>query len=662
MNGTPNFSGPTPPPGGFGTAVKAVAQVGNFMVAGGSFTQVNGAARPFLAAWGAPNGAVSNALPATTVNGEVDAIEPVGGVGFYAAGKFTTAGGVTTSVVAYNLAKKVMSRTFRVKVDGTINSLQLVGNRLLIGGYFAHVNGVLRFGLASVNATTGAVDNYLHVRLAGHHNWGVQNGHVQGQVGAISMAVSPDGSRLMVIGNFNTVYNDEYARTTAYARDQIVSIRLWTAVPTVDPNWKTLAYHNRCDGSAFDSYVSQVAWSPDGSFFVVVDTGGYTGGTFQACDSASRFNASQSGTNVSPVWTQFTGKDSLYSVAVTSAAVYVGGHQRWFNNPYGNDSAKSGAVPRAGIAALDPANGEPLAWNPGRSPRGHGTAVIYGTKTGVWFGSDTNCIGPGAGSSCVGAGTYAHDQLAFFPYAGGTAPAGNNVGRGVKIIKAGSFSSPSVTTLSENSFNPATGAGRPIAAPNSGGINWSAVRGTFTLNGRVYYGKSDGKFYYRTYRGGVFGPETLIDPYNDPAWDSVLTGSPTGSANTYQGVVTNFYADIPKITAMFYANRSIYYTMTGDPRLYRRAFSPGTQASSVSGQDTGGVVSPVRVTVVNVNGLMNFTSAGGMWVANGRLWVASSHSGWLYGMSWNGSTITSRPARAGAATGNWAGRGVFVAQ
>ena len=230
-------------------------------------------------------------------------------------------------------------------VDGTINTMQLVGSHLLIGGYFAHVNGQLRFGLASVNATTGAVDNYLTVRLSGHHNFGTNGGTVQGQVGAISMAVAPDGSRMMVLGNFTTAYNDEFARTTAYARDQVLRINLGTTA-TVDSGWATLSFHQTCNKGAFDSYVSQVAYSPDGSFFVVVDAGGYQHDSHQLCDSASRFNASSTGLNVAPVWGQWTGTDSLYSVAVTSAAVYVGGHQRWLNNPGGQDNAAAPARSR----------------------------------------------------------------------------------------------------------------------------------------------------------------------------------------------------------------------------------------------------------------------------------------------------------------------------
>ena len=57
-----------------------------------------------------------------------------------------------------------------------------------------------------------------------------------------------------------------------------------------------------------------------------------------------RFETANVSSTAQPTWINWTGGDTLYSVAVTGPAVYVGGHQRWLDNPLGHDSAGPGAV------------------------------------------------------------------------------------------------------------------------------------------------------------------------------------------------------------------------------------------------------------------------------------------------------------------------------
>ena len=88
------------------------------------------------------------------------------------------------------------------------------------------------------------------------------------------------------------------------------------------------------------------------------------------------------------------------------------GHQRWLNNLNGNDSAGAGALPRPGLAAIDPVSGVPLSWNPGRNPRGAGAFALLLTDTGLYVGSDT---------AWIGNFTYQRKRVAFFPLVTGAA-------------------------------------------------------------------------------------------------------------------------------------------------------------------------------------------------------------------------------------------------
>jgi PKD repeat protein len=636
-------------------AVESLVQVGSRMVVGGTFTTVTPTAGPgagasvarhFLFAFNAATGALDTGF-VPLVNGEVDAIVPTAdGTGVYVGGTFTTAGGISTRLAEFNLTTGARVAAFNPSLNGQINDMALAGGRLLVAGTFTSVKSVVHDGLVSINPTNGALDPYLTVNLTGHHNYGRVAGATSARVGATSIAVSPDGSRMIVDGNFTNAADP--VKPAGYARDQIANIVLGPTSATVDPNWNTNAYTPTCFANAYDSYVRSIGWAPDGSYFVVAATGGYYGGSFQDCDTASRFNAASTGLTVTPSWINYTGTDSIYSVAVTSDAVYIGGHYRWLNNPLGQDKAAAGAVPRPGLAALDPANGVPLAWNPGRHPRGHGAEVVYATSAGIWVGSDTDFIGNYQ---------YKHQKLDFFPFAGGAAATGDNTGDARTVFLAGA----SGNSLTANTFDPSTGAGSPVASQpsNGGGISWSSTQGAFVLNGRIWYG-SGGQFYYRSWDGAnAFGPAQLVDPYNDPYWSVVVNGSPP-SGTTYRGVATNFYAEFSKVTGMFYANRSIYYTLAGSKNLYSRAFSPDTTASSVANQVTGGVISPVENTVVSGGNPVDFSGASGMFVAGGYLWYATKADGKLHKAPWNGTTVTGAGSIDTLATGNWAAPGVFV--
>jgi PKD repeat protein len=471
------------------------------------------------------------------------------------------------------------------------------------------------------------------------------------------------------------------------------------------------------------------------------------------------------------------------------------------NNPNASDFAGGGAVPRPGLVALDPANGIPLTWNPGRNPRGAGAYSLLATPQGLYVGSDTDYIGNRK---------YFRGKIAFFPLAGGAAPAstavqslpggvylgasqqaaasnvlyrvnagggavqavdpgpdwsdgsgdvsgGNTAGwspvpdvdatvpattprsifdserwgaqswtfpvpsgatvtvrlyyanrctctsgvgqrvftvaidgttvqpsydivadvgdqtgtmkefpnitaaadgavhvdfsnqvenpliNGIEIIRTDVPAPPpgAAGGLTERNFDGGTaGAATTVTSP----LDFSTVRGATLVGNQLYYGRTDGLFYRRTFNGTTFGAEELVDPYNDPTWSTV----DTGSGQTFRGVRPSFYNEITNITAMFTdGTGQLYYTLLGDPNLYRRAFSADSGIVHDNRLATG-------TTLPDITGA--FYSGGNLYYAtraDGNLSKVGFSAGTLTGAA----TVVSGPAADGV---DWRSRALFL--
>jgi hypothetical protein len=777
--------------------VETIVKVGTKIIAGGTFTTVTNRGsstaitRNYIMAFDAATGVVDTAF-APVVNGEVMALEP-GPVAntVYIGGRFTTVnGGNRKRVALVSTIDGSLSVGFfpNPAPNGPVSDIALAGSRLYIAGSFTNVDNVTHNGLASINPSTGHHDPYMNLQVAGHHNY---NGTgAMGAVGVDRFDLSPDKKRMIAVGNFKTVSGTDH--------DQAVLVDLTTTTNAKIANWQTNRFDDRCGASAYDGWVRDAAFSPDGSYFVIAATGGNFPGSL--CDSASRWNPNAAGTGLRETWSEMTGGDSLLSVAITGPAVYVGGHQRWMNNTYGLNTAGPGAVGRAGLAALDPLNGLPLAWNPGRNSRGNGARALYATSDGLYIGSDTDYIGNFQ---------YPRAKIAFFPLAGGAPAAPTNVpslpagiyfpkggmtqpailfrmavggpqiaandggpawmadnttnsqfrvsGGGTTIVnfatnvaatepgaatsvpialynsqrrdqpdttdmqwnipvKSGThvtvrlyfaerlspqpapgdrvfdvsmdgavvandldivatsgyntgtmrefhitadgnldidFSAVSglpmltgIEILNEDSALTGDGIGRRAfsgttigGATNAGATDandWLAAKGAFWVGGNIWYTQTDGNLYKRPFNGTTFGWPQVVNPYSDPLWDDVNTGSGT---TTYAGVKSNFYAEIPNVTGMFYSGGKLFYAVSGQNTLFWRFFSPDS-----------GTIGADKFTV---NGSSGFsTVAGVLFATNGKLYFSKT-DGNLYSIAWTGgstsgsATLLSGPSKDG---------------
>ena len=333
----------------------------------------------------------------------------------YVAGKFTSHRRRKEPRAPEVNTGAVVSSFKAPSTNGEINTITKAGSRLLLGGFFTIAGGQTHQGLAAVSATTGAIDHaFMKIGVTERHN--NSGSGAFGSIGVKDMEATPDGKKLVAIGNFRKADSDGSGPAAALTRVQLLVADLSGASAVVSSGWNTSGYEPLCYKFAFDATVRGVAISPDGRYFVVSATGGGTTNTL--CDTAARFEFSSTGTNIAPTWIDSTGGDTLWSVEITEKAVYVGGHQRWQNNSSGVDKAEQGAVPRPGLAALDTDSGMPIAWNPGRLPRGLAVFALYASPTGLWLGSDTDYIGNFR---------YKRAKLAYFPLAGGAPTASEAV-------------------------------------------------------------------------------------------------------------------------------------------------------------------------------------------------------------------------------------------
>ncbi|MEO8105864.1 MAG: PKD domain-containing protein [Actinomycetes bacterium] len=537
--------------------VQAIKRVGDTVIVGGTFTQVQEAApnssilsRSGLFSFDANTGVVSSTFvpvlskkpgQAPGVNALIVAPD---NQSVYVGGDYRNInGGGPARVQRLSLSDGTRVSSFG---NGAFNSkvfdLALVGDRLYVAGSFKSVGGVSRKGLATLDASTGDLTDAVNLPFTGTAGG-------SGVTTVRKIDLTPSGDRLVAIGNFSAV--------NATSRMQVAMLNTGGPSATVD-GWNTTRFGGLDCSGFFDTYTRDVDIAPDGSFFVVVTTGGFGGSTgTKLCDSASRWETYGSGSQ-QPTWVDYSGGDTFWAVEVTGPVAYVGGHFRWMNNLLSKGDAEGpGGISREGLAALDTRNGLPFSWNPTRT-RGVGVFDFHVTNTELWAGSDTS----------IWAGER-RDRLAAFPWDGGLPLPSDRLGAlPGDVVQLDTDAVGGVDVSSRY----LTGASAPVVTPlASGGIDWSKLRGAFMVNDTLYTGWSDGTLKQQAFDGNTFGPLSTVEM----------------NSNTFAGELA---ATTRPVTSMFYDRRTgrLYYTRkdsTGkqgqsnnDGGLYSRAFTPESRA------------------------------------------------------------------------------------
>jgi hypothetical protein len=325
-------------------------------------------------------------------DGAVTAVEATpDGTKLFVGGDFNAVNEVGRQKVArltLNTGAPVKGFDFSGRTNNKVTALAATNSSLYIGGRFTRINGQLRTGLAEVSSTTGEVDLTFDNQLSG----GIG---VNGALTVPQLKLTHDDSKLLVVHTGRRVDGEERLGMglidTATQRLLPWRSRLWDA-------------HLSRVGGVSRIYAADIA--PDDSYFVVASGSG--GDAPPISDTAVAFPldaASLSSSDVEPLWVH-RAFDSIYSVAVTEHAVYLGGHFSWNESPtspdpwpgldnvgYGTGQGLSGyglgdeVVRRDHLGALHPNTGKALEWNP-ESNSFEGNKALEATPAGLFVGGD----------------------------------------------------------------------------------------------------------------------------------------------------------------------------------------------------------------------------------------------------------------------------------
>ena len=355
-----------PPVSGTSGALALVRSGGSLLVAG-DFSDYGVTARSGLAAYDLTTGALrSDFDPAP--DGQVNIVKASANArSVFVGGEFLDiAGEAHNRIAKLDIASGKNVPGFAASANSYVKDLAVRtdGNTVYVGGNFDSFNGVTTHRLLAINAATGATQAGFDMPLTEPTNDGSEGG-------LRAMALSPDETRLMVIGNFRKI--------AGLDRPLIAQIDVSGSAASVT-DWRTDLYDQPCARSGKVGFMRDVDIDPDGQRAYVVSAGHFY---YPACDTLNAFPMSPGG-NVQPVWSDKVG-DTMEAVAADRDAVYLSGHFRYLET-------ETHTGPRFQIAAVDPDTGAGINWIPNAGGF-RGVLSLELEPAGLLAGSDGDAFG-----------------------------------------------------------------------------------------------------------------------------------------------------------------------------------------------------------------------------------------------------------------------------
>jgi hypothetical protein len=386
---TPASNTPQLAPTGTTEQIRQIVQCGSTMYAVGKFTSISqGSGSPvtrnnvFSFSANAPY-TINSWNP--NVNGTVNTIAVTADCSSaFIGGHFTQVHGTPVKdlakISAGPTSTGAVDTSFGHNAQAQVETMLVTHGHLLTGGDFTSINGTARSYYASLNLTTGKVDGYLGLNISGHYSYpGVSPNPTR----IYNQQMNSAGSKVLVEGDFTSV--------AGQSRQQIFMIDLGSGSATLD-GWHPSIFNDNCSVKE-PFYLQDAAWVPGANTIVAVGTGLHLNGNGSfpltgPCDAVTAVSA----TDGAVQWQNWTGCDSLFSVAADSTTVYIGGHERWADNANACNKAGTGAVKAPGMGGFSISgsllkNGAGTAGRYFRA-RGLGADDMLRTSAGLWIASD----------------------------------------------------------------------------------------------------------------------------------------------------------------------------------------------------------------------------------------------------------------------------------
>jgi hypothetical protein len=278
--------------------------VGNTVYVGGEFTKArpagsaagtNEVTRNNMLAYNLSTGVMTSFNP--NVNAAVRALAvSADRTRVYAAGNFTTVGGVSRSrVAAFDAASGALVSSWAPTVNGNVKAIGVSSSKVYVGGSFSSASGQSRRNMAAFATSNGALQSW---------NGTVSGGTIQ------ALAVSPDGTKVIIGGSFTSYNGGNNPGYGMAATDATTGASLPWKVNSLIRNGGT------------DAAILSLVGSAEGVFGsgYVFGTGGNLEGAFRATWADGTL-----------VWVEDCHGDT-YSVAPATTVVYTTGHPHFCGN------------------------------------------------------------------------------------------------------------------------------------------------------------------------------------------------------------------------------------------------------------------------------------------------------------------------------------------